>query len=479
MDPLDPETHSEVDASALCRECGLCCDWSLFRSAALQRHEVAWADSRHLPLLQRGDEVSIAFPCAMLEAKGSERVCADYERRPTTCRNFECKVLAGYKRGELSEREAFGLVRKARTLVARVEESITGARLYQSFSAKLEAMADGVGPFGPQTVRATDPGTLLDLGALRSVVQAFHDHRSQRAHVEVEAELHTRATDWTEWDRLFRSIGGDELAQAPSVKPLMRETATRELVADGFTCLGQILSLEEAKALASMTSGLVAAGWPAAFLFMHARVWEIPQRLDPWLRATLGEEYEPARAVWAWHVASDKANSAWPPTREYSTPTVGANGDPQSITVWISLTDATPGNGCIYVLPPALDPFYGSPAGRVAVLDVQNVRALPAMAGEGLAWNHQVVHWAGRARSAHPGVSIGFEFRRSRPASAAKATKPVEKSRVPSVHERLACIANQILRYDRFGGIENRFVSLAATLARPEGETTRAPPDVR
>ncbi|KXZ53193.1 hypothetical protein GPECTOR_7g1086 [Gonium pectorale] len=147
-------------------------------------------------------------------------------------------------------------------------------------------------------------------------------------------------------------------------------------------------------------------------------------------------------------------------------PASGATGAtsgllPAYCTVWVALTDATPDNGCIYVVPADLDPRYprhplnseraaagdgdedggngeahsrrakealAAPAASsrssgvaaagaaaaaeaaaaaaaeppggdpsVAVTDPQAVRALPAAAGEALIWSGQLLHWGGAA----------------------------------------------------------------------------------
>jgi ectoine hydroxylase-related dioxygenase (phytanoyl-CoA dioxygenase family) len=168
-------------------------------------------------------------------------------------------------------------------------------------------------------------------------------------------------------------------------------------------------------------------------------------------------------AFWAWHLASDGTTCNLPPHRDGSGVTVNADGMPESLTVWIALTDATPDNGCIYVLPSAYDPFYGLTPSRVNVLDVQNVRALPTPAGTALAWNHQLLHWGGRtnSRAQQSLVSVAFEFRR---AGAVERMKTLDPNRVPTFRERLKLIAEQIIRHKQYGGVEDRFVDLAARL---------------
>jgi len=65
------------------------------------------------------------------------------------------------------------------------------------------------------------------------------------------------------------------------------------------------------------------------------------------------------------------------------------DGLPRNCTLWVSLTDATPSNSCLHVLPARFDPCYSNPetyntnpAEFIGELDrVHHIRALPAPAG--------------------------------------------------------------------------------------------------
>jgi ectoine hydroxylase-related dioxygenase (phytanoyl-CoA dioxygenase family) len=195
---------------------------------------------------------------------------------------------------------------------------------------------------------------------------------------------------------------------------------------------------------------------------MHPAIWNIPHRLEKLLTCLLGDGYGLLSAFWAWRLAPGTASCGWPPHRDRAGITVQKDGTPNSITVWIALTNATPENGCIYVVPPECDPYYGGAASSVDVHDVQNVRAIPAQAGRALAWNHQLLHWGGTiARATEARVSIAFEFRR---ADALDTTDTIDRGRIPGFADRLKLIARQILEYKRFESIDRRFVDLATQL---------------
>ena len=396
MEPLRSEVGA-VGASSLCRECGICCGWSMFSHAGLRPGEVEMASSKQLRVLQNGKELSFRLPCPVLEAHAVERVCGDYEHRFAVCREFECDVLTSYKRGELSRVDALGLVSRARDLIASIEARLAGATVYQSVSEKLVALRVAF-KHGLIAGRAAEAEALLDLGVLETLVlPAFRKPAApgEPAIADV-GTLVAPATDPDTWQRLFAPVGENVLAVRPQLTMSATDTRVRELREEGYARLGPTLAPEEAAALASIVPLLATEGWPAAFLLMHPAVWEIPRRLEPWLGATLGNDYELLAAGWAWHFTPNGQLHGAPPHRDRPDATHREDGAPDSLTVWIALTDATPENGCMYVLPREYDPHYASTPQRVDVHDVQNVRAFPAPAGTAIAWSHRLLHWGGR-----------------------------------------------------------------------------------
>ena len=96
------------------------------------------------------------------------------------------------------------------------------------------------------------------------------------------------------------------------------------------------------------------------------------------------------------------------------------DGLPSVINLWIALTDATPLNSCMHVLPAHADPDYGTPASdaqppRSVDLDLlQSVRALPVPAGTVLGWSTELLHWGGQSshRADLPRLSMAMYFQR-------------------------------------------------------------------
>jgi hypothetical protein len=442
----------------------------MFRHAPLEAQEVAWASARRLRLLQFGRQVAFEFPCAILEARGSERICGDYEHRPAGCREFECQVLIDYRLGTLPHADAFRLVRQARDLVTGVERRLAGTSIYRTIAAKLPA--DDAPPERDSTgALAFDPETLLDLGLLKSVViPTFRGPLAKDNWTDADiAALTVRATDADSWGRLLAPVADDAVRHQQAAASAGVE-ATRRLREEGFAVLGTVLAPDEATALASVVRRVVEAGWPPVFLFMHPAVWKLPGRLGAALEAMLGKGYEMLRVAWAWHLMPGGTECAGPPRRDRPEATFREDGFPDSITVWIALTDASADRGPVYVVPRSLDPHYVATAHRVDVHDVSNIRALPATEGTAIAWNHRLLHWGGRIspEAKLPCISVCLEFRR---AGTLEGEATVDPANAPAFDERLRFVAEQILRCKRLGGVDARMIGLAAQLLARSAES--------
>lgn len=108
--------------SALCVECGLCCDGSLFRFLPVEPGDVPRHAALSLPVVTQSGRLAMPLPCAKLEA----RCCTVYEARPPGCRAFGCWLGHRLEHGEVSFAEALVVVREAQARVAALRRAWPG-----------------------------------------------------------------------------------------------------------------------------------------------------------------------------------------------------------------------------------------------------------------------------------------------------------------------------------------------------------------
>lgn len=113
---------NSANSNALCLACGMCCNGVIFARGQLQPED----DPARLKLLglkllpSRGSEANgkgkFAQPCAAFDGCR----CRLYADRPTYCREFDCALLRGVRRREISAKEALRIVRRARRRVETI-----------------------------------------------------------------------------------------------------------------------------------------------------------------------------------------------------------------------------------------------------------------------------------------------------------------------------------------------------------------------
>lgn len=100
--------------SALCVECGLCCDGSLFRFLPVEAEQVPVHRALGLPVVTYGGRPAMPLPCGKLE----RRCCTVYAERPQGCRGFVCYLGDCLERDEVTLEHALSIVREAHRRIA-------------------------------------------------------------------------------------------------------------------------------------------------------------------------------------------------------------------------------------------------------------------------------------------------------------------------------------------------------------------------
>jgi hypothetical protein len=247
------------------------------------------------------------------------------------------------------------------------------------------------------------------------------------------------------------------------------EDLQASLMEEGYFQTCPILPMAEILSLREGVERIKQAGWFPVFAFVYDEFWVIRRRLSSILSETLGPEYRQLPDFWAWYLDRNSTSHGWKPHRDRPVNAVREDGTPNTLTMWIALTDATPLNGCMYVLPASFDRecevWF-----KALIENIQGIRALPAGAGSIIGWKQNLLHWGGRSceKARHPRISLGFEFQRgdAQPYN----DQLLDPIALPTFDQRLSLIGTQILQYLPFinqdGNLPDEVVQFAKELKR-------------
>jgi Phytanoyl-CoA dioxygenase (PhyH) len=201
------------------------------------------------------------------------------------------------------------------------------------------------------------------------------------------------------------------------------------------------------EAMADCVRGMVTRGGMPAFAFVYDEFWLLFLKQARLLSHFLGADYRLLPDFWAWHVDPSKGENGWRPHRDKGVMALRADGSPKSLTCWIPLTDATPLNGCMYMVPADRDPTYGTAQDKEWKFQYTDIRALPSKPGDVFMWNQAVLHWGSHTSpfAADVRISAAFEFQRADEVPFNTPLLPANE--LPSLQTRLLLIAKQVLQY--------------------------------
>jgi hypothetical protein len=263
------------------------------------------------------------------------------------------------------------------------------------------------------------------------------------------------------------SIEGERAAPKFDVGDV--DQAMKDLRVEGYVNLPGVVPKNVYVPLRECIARLHERRIPLPFAFVYDEMWQVFQGISAFIGAALGPGYRALPDFWVWHVVADDAVTGWSPHRDRTQPTVERDNSPHTLTVWLPFTEATPLNGCIYVIPAHLDKAFArrqwDGPDNIAVHEPQNVRALPAPAGSLLAWNQGVLHWGGRASrlAKAPRTSAAFEFQRGdkEPFN----TPLLDPKITPPFTQRLGLIGKQALQYKHMYPLTPDVAAIAETLS--------------
>lgn len=230
------------------------------------------------------------------------------------------------------------------------------------------------------------------------------------------------------------TIGG------PAAASRAREGAPAARALEGGGWLeAPLLSGPEAERLATGVDRLAQAELPLVALYAFDEAWAAGEHARRLVERATGAPYAIAPDLWTFRVLPGARG--WTPHRGSYARLDRAR--PESINVWIALSDVERDRACLHVLPLDADDAYRAGDLDRAPADAEaRGRAVPVPRGAMLAWNANVLHWGGACSPTAAGPRVSFTFTLVR----ADAGMPSYDA-PPEPWERLSILARQILVY--------------------------------
>jgi uncharacterized protein YecA (UPF0149 family) len=224
--------------------------------------------------------------------------------------------------------------------------------------------------------------------------------------------------------------------------------------------------------MADTVRALSAAHLSPLFAYLYDEFWYPLFKLHLLHRALLGGSYFVLPDFWILDVDPKKGGAGWRPHRDKGRRALFEDGSPKSLTTWITLSRATPLNGCLYVVPAQHDPTYATADESEMKFDYQSIRALPADAGDFVIWNQALLHWGSKSSPAasESRVSMALQLQR---ADVPPFDDPLlEPLQVLPFEARMRLVARQLYRYRHLYELDPKLARMASEFL---AESTSAP----
>ena len=196
-----------------------------------------------------------------------------------------------------------------------------------------------------------------------------------------------------------------------------------QLKREGYFQTSPIVPEADRSKLIEIIQTVVGENILSTYALLYDDFYHVAAKLAGILKPVLGEGYQLVPDEFeAYFIDTDDDETGSGPHRDSlrSAKAFAADGMPTLVNIWVALTDATPLNSCMYVLPGHLDPDYPRPREQQGgeqnrhEIQLQDVRALPVKAGSVICWSSSLLHWGGRSSryAPQPRMSFAMYFQR-------------------------------------------------------------------
>jgi hypothetical protein len=209
--------------------------------------------------------------------------------------------------------------------------------------------------------------------------------------------------------------------------------------------------------LTSMRRAIVSvkeAGLPAMFAFVYDIFYQGLTHFDAAFTSVLGQNYRLVPNFAVYYIEPSEQGKGFAPHRdaEYLN-ALDEQGMPTVITVWITVTEASPLNSCLYIVPKHRDTQYMDSVQDLTVtadaFAWEDVRALPTPPGVMSCWSQYLFHWGSRAsrRAKDPRITYAVYLQSGQVAPVEEQTVAVPAAL--SFEQRLSMICRS-LRHNNY-----------------------------
>ncbi len=279
-----------------------------------------------------------------------------------------------------------------------------------------------------------------------------------------------QALEMEYWRALNPELNVSDVDENAPPKPIavsekIVAAAKESLRSDGYFQLDQILDAPLLDRLAEAAEKVRGAGWPTPFVFVYDEFWKVLHPLKLYFESLLGQDVKLLPEFWCWY--NDKTNDSkgvYPQRGRTATQTISKDGSPQSLRIWLPLTDTNTANGCLFAVPANYDTSYFNDLENRKVDNLQDIRAIPTRKGTLIAFTEALLHWGGRSsdKALHPSISLCFVCQRGdvRPYE----TPLLSPLAIPSFKERLGFIAQNVSRFREDANLSPELIPVCEAL---------------
>ena len=241
-------------------------------------------------------------------------------------------------------------------------------------------------------------------------------------------------------------------ATQPS-KDLLNQYRER-MIEEAYFQTEPTLPPEMVSAMRAAIESVKQAGLPAMFAFVYDIFYQGLTHFDAAFKAALGENYRLVPNLAVYYIEATDEGKGFAPHRdaEYLN-ALDEQGLPTVMTVWITITEASPLSSCLYIVPKNRDPQYAQSIGDLSVtadaFAWEDVRALPTPPGVMSCWTQYLFHWGSRAsrRAKDPRITYAVYLQSGRVAPVTEQTVAVPSPL--SFAQRLSMICRS-LRHNNY-----------------------------